>query len=422
MPRRRPGSEGASHYDGRSMVSIQPTVGDVAHAKPPTATRVLILSADIGEGHDLPARMLAQDIEEHDPDAEVVIADGLAAMGTLLTRALRDGSEYMFRWLNPLFDLQYYLIAYVPPTRWLSQVGITVIGGRGLRRLVRAFDPDIVVSTYPGTNEVLGRMRSMHRMPVPLASAITDLSGLRYCWSNPGVDLHLITHKESEAEVRSIAPNSHIEWVKGLTAPHFLEPVDRMEARRALDLPEDRPVAVVSGGGWGVGDVASAVDVVLERDGIEIVCLCGHNDWLRETTAARYADEPRVRVEGFTNQMSNLLAAADVLVHSTGGLTMLEAQIRGCPAISYGWGVAHIRANNRAYVEHGIAQVARNQRQLRRALDVALARRPEPDDSFRSLPSAGAVVLRYAHGHANARAAAGSRRRFAKRTAPAPVE
>ena len=42
---------------------------------------------------------------------------------------------------------------------------------------------------------------------MPVVSAITDLAALRY-WAHPGVDLHLITHPESDAEVRAIAPAS----------------------------------------------------------------------------------------------------------------------------------------------------------------------------------------------------------------------
>ena len=66
--------------------------------------------------------------------------------------------------------------------------------------------------------------------------------------------------------------------------------------------------------------------------------------------------------------MSDLLAAADVLVHSTAGLTVLEAQIRGTRVISYGWGRGHIRANNRAYERLGLAAVARTPEQLAAAI------------------------------------------------------
>ena len=78
-----------------------------------------------------------------------------------------------------------------------------------------------------------------------------------------------------------------------------------------------------------------------------------------------------MRLLGFTDRMSDLLAAADALVHSTAGLTVLEAQIRGCPVISYGFEVGHIRANNRAYRRFGLARVATSPAALRRELDRA---------------------------------------------------
>ena len=60
-----------------------------AEERPP---RVLVLTADIGEGHDLPARIIKADLEEEIPGAEVEIVDGLEAMGRICAAVLRDGS------------------------------------------------------------------------------------------------------------------------------------------------------------------------------------------------------------------------------------------------------------------------------------------------------------------------------------------
>ena len=78
-------------------------------------------------------------------------------------------------------------------------------------------------------------------------------------------------------------------------------------------------------------------------DVTHVVALCGRNAKLLEEMRRAFADEPRVRCEGFTNRMPAWLAAADALVHSSGGLTVLEALMSGCPAISYGWGRGRIR-------------------------------------------------------------------------------
>jgi UDP-N-acetylglucosamine:LPS N-acetylglucosamine transferase len=181
--------------------------------------------------------------------------------------------------------------------------------------------------------------------------------------------------------------------VRGLNPPGFATLPARAVARAALELPLEAPVILVSGGGWGVGDVEGAVDVALGVTGAHAVVLCGTNTTLRTRLAARYGNEPRVRTLGFTDRMPEVMAAADVLVHSTAGLTVLEATICGCRAISYGWGRGHIRANNRAFLRHGLADVAADRPALQRAIAVALSRPAQPDRSWAQLPVAADVLL-----------------------------
>ncbi len=136
-----------------------------AEAKP---REVLIISADIGEGHDLPARAIAREFADEDPDAHISVVNGLPAMGPVLTKVLRENSAFMFQYLPWLFDLQYWLFMYFAPTRWLSRKLLTVFGGRGLMRLIKAHDPDQIVSTYPGVTAVLGELRRNGRLKVPV--------------------------------------------------------------------------------------------------------------------------------------------------------------------------------------------------------------------------------------------------------------
>src|SRR5262249_2515373 len=119
----------------------------------------------------------------------------------------------------------------------------------------------------------------------------------------------------------------------------------------------------------------------------------GRNAPLRSRLAVRFGRVPQVTLLGFTTEVPSLFAAADALIHSTAGLTVLEAWALGCPVISYGWGRGHIRANNRAYARVGIAAVARDRAELRSALDRALERRGSPVAAFARLPLAADVVL-----------------------------
>ena len=364
---------------------------------------VLILSAGIGEGHDLPARWLAAGLAEEAPDVPVKIADGLAAMGPLVERVVMGGSAFHSRLGNLLFDLEHWLITRVPPLRRFASWASVALGGRGLLRLIERERPAVVVSTYPGVTEPLGRLRQSGRLQAPVVSAITDLASLLY-WAHPGVDLHLVTHPESVEEVREVAGvDTDVVPVRGLNDSAFIDPPAREEARRTLGLPADGPVVVVSGGGWGVGDIEGAVDTALALPDTTVVVMCGRNDALLARIEARYASEPRVRPIGFTDQVPDLFSAADALIHSTAGLTVLEAHLCGCPTISYGWGRGHIRANNVAFKRFGLADVAETRAQLGPALRRALAERPSAGHSFAALPSAAAVVCqRFGLGSAGA--------------------
>jgi len=356
--------------------------------------RILILTASIGAGHDLPAWQLAEGIETESPATEVVVRDGLRALGRPFVLVNERAPSIVFFRFRFLWDAAFWLFVRFPPTRHLTKWLVWSAGARGLLRLVREIRPDAIVSVYPMTTEVLGRLRRTGKLELPVCAAITDLAMMHY-WAAPGVDLHLLTHPESEREVRLVAGDaSAVRAVRGLTRPEFAEPFDSAAVRRTLDLPSDGKVVLVSGGGWGVGDLDRAVATALEVPEVAaVVCLCGRNDALRKRLGLRFTNMPRVRVEGFTERMADWLAATDALVHTTGGLTVLEAHMRGCPTISFGWGRGHLRANNAAFARYGLAEVADSPAELRRALARALQSRRAPDRSFAALPTAASLVL-----------------------------
>jgi processive 1,2-diacylglycerol beta-glucosyltransferase len=337
--------------------------------------------------------MIRDGIADERPDAVVEIRDAVAEAGGLIQRLVGQEAPLQKRWLNWFFDAEYWFLFRFAPVRAF----ITWLGMRLARptvvRLIAEARPDVVVSTYPGTTEVIGRLRERGEVRVPVVSAITDLSALRL-WAQAGVDLHLITHAEAEQEVRSIAPASRIVWARGMTAPAFDLPLDEGDARRALDLPATGGIVIVSGGGWGVGDMDGAIATALSLDRVAtVIVLTGRSEALKGRLARQFGSEPRVQLWGFTERMSELMGAADALVHSTAGLTVLEAWIRGCRPISFGWGVAHIRLNNQAYRRFGIAEVAPDRTALRAALERALTAPRVPHPEYGRLPTAASEVL-----------------------------
>jgi processive 1,2-diacylglycerol beta-glucosyltransferase len=337
----------------------------------PTATRepgpqrVLVLSADVGEGHAAAARALSQQIDASPQDAEVTVIDGLAAMGRLLRPVVEDGYRVQLRFIPWSYTIIYWLLEHVLPVRWLARWQLCLLGSRPLARRIAEYDPDVIVSTYPAVTVVLARLRRRGVVSCPTVATITDLTGL-FFWAQPGIDMHLVMYGESMAPVERIAGEGSVRLVSPLISAEFLEPRCPLETRRELGLPEEGRMVIVSGGGWGVGDVAGAVrELCTVGDISSIVCLAGRNEQLGEKLRAAFADEPRVHVYGFTDQMPKLLAAADALVHSTGGVTCLEAKAAGTPVVSYGLPVGHARINTRAMADLDLLLLANDTDELR---------------------------------------------------------
>jgi UDP-N-acetylglucosamine:LPS N-acetylglucosamine transferase len=365
----------------------------------PGPKRVLILSADVGEGHAAAARALARQIESSSEQAEVTVIDGLAAMGPLLQPVVEDGYRVQLRFFPWTYTVVYWLLERVAPIRALARTLLCLFGSRPLARRVAEHDPDVVVSTYPAVTVVLARLRRTQAVRCPTVATITDLTGL-FFWAQPGIDTHLVMYGESLHSVERIAGEGSAHLVAPLISAEFLDERSQSGSRRALGLPEGGRLVVVSGGGWGVGDIEGAVrEIASISDVSAIVCLAGRNEQLQRRLSEDFAGEPRVHVYGFTDRMPEILAAADALVHSTGGVTCLEAKATGTPVVSYGLPVGHARLNTRAMADLGLLRLANDTRELREHVQACFAehhelagRAPHPREGLVAVAGANTVA------------------------------
>ena len=226
-----------------------------------------------------------------------------------------------------------------------------------------------------------------------MQSAITDLAGLRY-WAHPGVDLHYVTHPESIEEVERLVGPGTVEWVRPPISPRV--PDAAHPPRRPRGARRPGPRADGARLRRRLGDRRPRGRDRARRssgDDTLVVCITGRNEVAREKLEQRFGDNEQVRVLGFTEQMSDWMAAADAMIHATAGLTVLEAHIRGCPVVSYGFSAGHLRANNAAFERFGLAEVARSDHELESVLRHVTRERRSPDSSFASLPSIASRAL-----------------------------
>ena len=121
--------------------------------------------------------------------------------------------------------------------------------------------------------------------------------------------------------------------------PAFEKRVDQAEARGRLGLDPKARILLIAAGGYGLGPVEQLVKDLLTLAGPwQIVAIAGKSEKLKKRlehisqNAGKLAGGGgRLVTIGFTQEMDQYMAAADLLVGKAGGLTTSEALARMLP-------------------------------------------------------------------------------------------
>src|SRR4051794_22235635 len=133
---------------------------------------------------------------------------------------------------------------------------------------------DAFVSTYPLASQTLGDLRRDGHVSATTITYLTDPAA-HVLWCHPDIDLHLTV---TRATARDAARYGVTAEVAGpLCAPRFGHPERRHALRAELGLPAPSPVALLSAGSLGLGDIPRTVEAILHHPQAYAVVLCGRN-------------------------------------------------------------------------------------------------------------------------------------------------
>ena len=330
---------------------------------------ILIVSASMGAGHDGAAKELRRRLEAAGHRVEVV--DFLDAVAFHIGPVLRWFYQVQLRMAPWSYELSYKM---APLLRAPAVMLDTWLTRRKLKRLIKEFRPDAVVSVYPLASLVLGRMRRKKQLRVPVLTYLTDFA-VHSLWVHRGIDRHLAV-SEISAEAAA-SRGGRDAFARGpLVSEKFREATyDRDAVRTNLGLsPDDRAVLVVAGS-WGVGDVVATVEAIGRSGEFHPITVCGRDDNLR----AELEQRGYGTVIGWTDEMPALMSAADALVENAGGLTCMEAFAVGLPVITFKPIAGHGKDNAEMMARAGVNCYARDDDELHRMLREVTRPGPERD-------------------------------------------
>lgn len=327
--------------------------------------RVMIFTSSGGTAHDAAAFALRDWMELRWPDA-VVQVESVLENASPVTRFGVD----IYNWIQkhaPWLHQFYWRLVELED---LIKPGTVLFGHRYLVRLLRGFQPDLLISTHPHTNR--GHFDLAKRVVGPQLRCITCCTeldggfGFSRNWVSRRADVFWTLTPALAAELRRRRyPSERVRCLGPLLyAPFHAGPAPRQ-------LPNGLPQLVLGTGANGANNHCRLLDQLLPYAGrLRVVALCGKRPAALAAVQAWMADHPQLEVEalGFQGpaEMAALYRRSWALVSRPGARTATEALAMGCPLIfnHYGLTMPQELLAPRYFAERGLEVSIRRPAQL----------------------------------------------------------
>ncbi len=298
------------------------------------AKRVLILSASVGAGHLRAAEAVELAVRQLDPAAVVKNVDVLdltnAAFRRLYGKAYLDLVNKVPHVLGYFYDL---LDRPRRPksTRDRLRLAVEKLNLRPFLKFLEEKRWDVIVNTHFLPAEIIASLRRKDRFHTPQLTVTTDFETHRL-WVNQPCDHYFTATEEGAAYLQHWGVPAEHTTATGIPIhPVFSQEKPREECLLRQGLVGDRPVLLQLAGGFGVGPIEQIYRAVLDIEvPLEVVVVTGRNAAAKEQLA-EVAPPARhlVKLLGFTKEIDELMAAADLVLSKPGGLTTSETLARG---------------------------------------------------------------------------------------------
>lgn len=212
-----------------------------------------------------------------------------------------------------------------------------------LSTLFAKVKPSVVVSVHPMVNHYLHRARADAGLSgkAKLIVVLTDPNASLWSgWACKGADLFIAPNDLAHDRLIEMGiESSRVKTIGMPVEPVFVHPakVSREQVLTDLGLDPDRLTILLSGGWAGGGETAEIYEALTRvKRPTQVIILCGNNTELLDKMKGLGTASPLPTVAlGFSDLISDLFNAADLLVTKAGGLTTFEAVARRLPMAIY---------------------------------------------------------------------------------------
>ncbi len=312
--------------------------------------RALILSTHTGGGHDTAARAIAAALEEQGVLCRI---EDCVAFGGKHLSSVVSGAYVKWVQIAPGSFGRMYRFAHVISTPHMKSPVylINATYARNMEKLLDEFMPDMIVCTHIFGAHSVTHLRRHDIYGGLLAVVMTDYT-IHPFSEDAECDVLFLSNAARQMTNRLRLPQRAYQYT-GIPVSLDCKPcLDKRAAKEAAGLDPTRPEVVLVGGSMGTGDLPEMIRRILPVLGEKghLTVVCASNTKAQQQAQELFGSNPHVTVRGRVVPLTGLIAAADVLVTKSGGLTSTEAMTIGTPLV-ISRPIAGCETENATYME-----------------------------------------------------------------------
>jgi len=292
-------------------------------------TRVLILTAGYGEGHNSAARALQSACKER-PGTEAELVDLFALRAPRLNNLSRRGYLQLINTAPKMWSRCYRWLDRSPHVPALLHA--LASHRRLLGRLIMDNAPTVICSTYPVYPWLLNQLRRDGQAICPHYTVVTDALTINSLWYRSPSDGWFVTDQDSAAFLRTHGvPSGRVHSSGFPVAPAFADRPASWQPPEPVGPASRKVLFMINSGRRPALAIARAL---LSHPEWTVTFTAGRNTRLRQELVELARGAPaQAEVLGWTNRIPELLMTHHVVISKAGGATTQESINALCPML-----------------------------------------------------------------------------------------
>lgn len=295
---------------------------------------ILVVTASMGSGHNKAANAVAEAIKRKYPVNKINVIDFMSTETAYFNSLVKDIYLKMLDHTPSVYEFFYKFTSDSTKGSTIQSVFAHAMK-KDMRELIKKYEADMVICTHPFPCAAASYLKQTGEINIPLITVMTDFCVHQF-WLYKNIDIYFTANDLLKKEMVNQGLLEERIFVTGIPVGYnFRVDYNRDDLLAKFKLEKDKPVALIMGGGLGLGGVKNALCQLerLKKD-IQILVITGANValWSEMNEYAQHSKH-KIFVWGYSHNVQEFMSVATFLISKPGALTISEALTRELPMI-----------------------------------------------------------------------------------------